>query len=48
MSEDEEDAENSFSELVEYLRVAVMNVFMDIGAGVPERAESSRATRPLH
>jgi len=46
--EDEEDAENNFSELVEYLRVAVMNVFMDIGAGVAERAESSKATRPLH
>lgn len=46
--EDEEDAENSFSELVEYLRVAVMNVFMDIGAGVPERAESSKSTGPLH
>lgn len=46
--EDEEDAENNFSELVEYLRVAVMNVFMDIGAGVAERAESSTAARPLH
>jgi yecA family protein len=46
--EDEEEAENNLSELVEYLRVAVMNVFMDIGARVAEHAESSKATRPLH
>lgn len=46
--EDEEDAENNFSELVEYLRVAVMNVFLDSGAGVAERAASSEATRSLH
>lgn len=46
--DDEEDAESNFSELVEYLRVAVINVFMDIGAGVSERAAASEATRPLH
>lgn len=46
--EDEEDAENNFSELVEYLRVAVMNVFLELGAGAAERTESSGATRPLH
>jgi yecA family protein len=46
--EDEEDAENNFSELVEYLRVAVMNVFLDSSGGFAERAASSEATRPLH
>jgi uncharacterized protein YgfB (UPF0149 family) len=46
--DDEEDAENNFSELVEYLRVAVMNVFLDCGAGGADRAESSETTRPLH
>lgn len=46
--ESEEDAESSLSELVEYLRVAVVNVFMDSSATAVDRALSSETTRPLH
>jgi len=46
--ESDEDAENSFIELVEYLRVAVVNVFMD-GPAISRDGDSSFATqRPLH
>ncbi len=34
--ESDDEAEGSFSELVEYLRVAVVNIFMDSSAAAPE------------
>ena len=48
LEEDEDDAEDSYSELVEYLRVAVVNIFLDSSAAVSERASSSETTRRLH
>ncbi len=46
--ESEEDAEDSYIELVEYLRVAVVNVYMDSAAISQERNLSSATGRPLH
>jgi uncharacterized protein len=46
--ESEEDAEDSYIELVEYLRVAVVNVFMDSVATSRDRILSSAKGRPLH
>ena len=43
-----EDAEDSYIELVEYLRVAVVNVYMDSAAISQERNLSSVTGRPLH
>lgn len=45
---DEEEAENNFSELVEYLRVAVMNIFLDSGADGPDPDFSTGPARHLH
>lgn len=46
--ESEEEAEDSYMELVEYLRVAVVNVFMDSQATAADRDVSSAMQRPLH
>lgn len=46
--ESEEEAEDSFIELVEYLRVAVVNIFMDSQATAADRNMSSATERPLH
>ncbi len=46
--ETEDEAEDSFIELVEYLRVAVVNIFLDSSATVAERALSDEAARRLH
>ncbi|MEZ5570519.1 MAG: UPF0149 family protein [Halioglobus sp.] len=46
--ESEDDAENSFSELVEYLRVAVVNVFMDSSAALLDRKHSAEHGHPPH
>ncbi len=46
--ESEEEAEDSYIELVEYLRVAVVNVFMDSLATAQDRNPSSATGRPLH
>jgi uncharacterized protein YgfB (UPF0149 family) len=47
-AEDEEEAEDSYIELVEYLRVAAVNVFMDSIATSRDRDFSSATERPLH
>ena len=44
----EDDAEDDYSELVEYLRVAVVNIFMDSSAAVPEGSFSSETAPRLH
>jgi len=46
--ESEEEAEDSYMELMEYLRVAVVNVFMDSQATAQDRNRSSATDRPLH
>ena len=46
--ESEEEAEDSFIELVEYLRVAVVNLFMDSLATSRERDSTVATQRPLH
>jgi uncharacterized protein len=46
--ESEEEAEDSYIELMEYLRVAVVNVFMDSLATAQDRNLSSATGRPLH
>jgi len=46
--ESEEEAEDSFIELVEYLRVAVVNIFMDSQATAGDRDFSTSPQRPLH
>jgi yecA family protein len=46
--ESEEDVEDSFIELVEYLRVAVVNVFMESSATASERLLSTETAGPLH
>jgi len=46
--ESEEEAEDSYIELVEYLRVAVVNIFMDSQATAADRNMSSATERPLH
>jgi uncharacterized protein len=46
--ESDEEAEDSYIELIEYLRVAVINVFMD-NLGISQEQDLSGATqRPLH
>ena len=46
--ESEEEAEDSYIELVEYLRVVVVNVFMDSQATAGDRNMASATERPLH
>ena len=46
--ETEDEAEDSFSELVEYLRVAVVNIFMDNSASVRTEALAPETPRRLH
>jgi uncharacterized protein len=46
--EDEDDAENNFSELVEYLRVAVVNVFLESNMIISGRPLSPETSRSLH
>jgi yecA family protein len=46
--EDEDEAENSFAELVEYLRVAVVNVFMERGARRQDEEGADERGHPLH
>ena len=46
--ESEEEAEDSYIELVEYLRVAVVNVFMDSLVTTGDRNLSSATRQPLH
>ena len=45
--EDAEDAEGDYAELVEYLRVAVINIFLDNRSRDPQ-ADSSAGGQPLH
>jgi yecA family protein len=46
--EGEDEAEDSFFELVEYLRVAVVNIFLECSAGTEAGRSPSGAGRPLH
>jgi uncharacterized protein YgfB (UPF0149 family) len=46
--EEEDDAEESYMELVEYLRLAVLNVFMDCYANPSDQDTSSGTQQPLH
>jgi uncharacterized protein YgfB (UPF0149 family) len=46
--EGEDEAEDSFIELVEYLRVAVVNIYLDCGADAERDPPSPRTERPLH
>lgn len=46
--EDEEDAEQSFMELVEYLRFAVLNVYMESSAGPRDQDAAAETQPPLH
>jgi uncharacterized protein len=46
--EGEDEAEDSFIELVEYLRVAVVNIFLDCGADTQSDQPPPGAGRPLH
>lgn len=46
--ESDEDAEDSYVELVEYLRVAVLNVFTDNIATSREQDIPAKTQRPLH
>ncbi|CAA0116007.1 Uncharacterised protein [Halioglobus japonicus] len=46
--EADDDAENNYCELVEYLRVAVVNIFMDSSADVPAGSFSSETAPRLH
>lgn len=46
--EGEEEAEDSYCELVEYLRVAVVNIFLDCGATAEAGPPASAKDRPLH
>jgi len=46
--ESEEDAEDSYIELVEYLRAAVVNVFLDSLATTEDTEVSSETGRLLH
>ena len=48
VNEDGEDAEADYAELVEYLRVAVINIFMDSRNRDSQSKESSGNGRPLH
>jgi yecA family protein len=47
-SEDEDEAENSFAELVEYLRVAVVNIFMESGTDQQDEQGTDERGQPLH
>lgn len=46
--ESEDDAEDSYFELVEYLRAAVVNIFLDCGANAELGMPSSGAGHSLH
>ncbi len=46
--EDGEDAEGDYAELVEYLRVAVINIFMDNRNRDPQAGDSSAGGQLLH
>lgn len=46
--EDEESSEENYFELVEYLRFAALNVYMDFRARAAEAGASSGGERPLH
>ena len=46
--EREDEAENSYCELGEYLRVAVVNIFVDSSATVQDRQRWEQSERPLH
>jgi hypothetical protein len=46
--ESEDELEDSYCELVEYLRVAVVNVFLDSGAPIKNRDFATATERPLH
>lgn len=46
--EGEDAAEDSFIELVEYLRVAVVNIYLDCGADAESDPPSPRTGRALH
>ena len=46
--EGDEDAEDNFCELVEYLRVAVVNIFLDSGAAAHDELPSPTTGRHLH
>ena len=46
--ESEDDAEESYVELVEYLRVAVLNIFTDSLAAAQDRDIPAPTRRPLH
>jgi hypothetical protein len=46
--ESEDDAEDAYIELVEYLRAAVVSVFLDSLTSTQEREFSSETKRPLH
>jgi uncharacterized protein YgfB (UPF0149 family) len=43
-----EEAETSYVELVEYLRFAVLNVFMESRASLQDKRASSQTKQPLH
>ena len=40
-SDDDEQGERDFTEIVEYVRVAALSVFMETGIGIAEKAEHS-------
>jgi yecA family protein len=46
--EDEDGADEHYFELVEYLRFAALNIYMDSRARVEEADQSSGGNRPLH
>lgn len=46
--QDEEGAEESFFELVEYLRFATLNVYLDRRSGEHDQPQESARNRPLH
>jgi uncharacterized protein YgfB (UPF0149 family) len=45
---DEEEAEGSYMELVEYLRFATLNVYMDTRCRMQEQELSPEEGRPIH
>lgn len=48
LDDDSDEAEDSYFELVEYLRVAVVNVFLEARANAQDRDFSAETERPLH
>jgi uncharacterized protein YgfB (UPF0149 family) len=48
VDEDEDEAEGSYMELVEYLRFATLNVYMDTRAREPDQGLSPGEGRPIH